>query len=150
MNIPHSKCGRHAATCALTGGQSPVFICMQGFPPMSKYALQVVMKLAACYGLKSSAQGSGKKQFVVVWPLASSCSCLLSTCLTFPTVEYIVLHITGVSPVVCSIFQCLLTRQWLCDHVCVLPRLLLHVMSHTCKLSSARHVHSLLVTFMPP
>ncbi len=33
---------------------------------MNKYGLQTVMKLASCYGLKSSAQGSGKKQFVVV------------------------------------------------------------------------------------
>lgn len=39
---------------------------MQGFPPMSKYGLQTVMNLASCYGLKASAQGSGKKQFVVV------------------------------------------------------------------------------------
>ncbi|DBA81505.1 TPA: hypothetical protein ACH3X1_007281 [Trebouxia sp. C0004] len=39
---------------------------MKGFSPMNKYGLQTVMKLASCYGLKSSAQGSGKKQFVVV------------------------------------------------------------------------------------
>lgn len=43
--------------------------CLQGFPPMSKYGLQMVMKLASCYGLKASAQGSGKKQFVVVGSL---------------------------------------------------------------------------------
>ena len=42
---------------------------MQGFSPMNKYGLQTVIKLASCYGLKSSAQGSGKKQFVVVRPL---------------------------------------------------------------------------------
>lgn len=47
---------------------------MQGFPPMNKYGLQTVMKLASCYGLKSSAQGSGKKQFVVVRPSAPSAS----------------------------------------------------------------------------
>lgn len=39
---------------------------MQGFSPMNKFGLNTVMKLASCYGLKSSAQGSGKKQFVVV------------------------------------------------------------------------------------
>ena len=36
---------------------------------MNRYGLQTVMKLASCYGLKSSAQGSGKKQFVVVRPV---------------------------------------------------------------------------------
>ena len=36
--------------------------CVQGFPPMNKYGLQMVIKLASCYGLKASAQGSGKKQ----------------------------------------------------------------------------------------
>ena len=41
-------------------------VCMQGFSPMNKFGLNTVMKLASCYGLKSSAQGSGKKQFVVV------------------------------------------------------------------------------------
>lgn len=51
-------------------------LCVQGFSPMNKYGLQTVMKLASCYGLKSSAQGSGKKQFVVVrFPR----SCLLTT-----------------------------------------------------------------------
>lgn len=38
---------------------------------MNRYGLQTVMKLASCYGLKSSAQGSGKKQFVVVSSLRS-------------------------------------------------------------------------------
>ena len=33
---------------------------------MNRYGLQMVIKLASCYGLKASAQGSGKKQFVVV------------------------------------------------------------------------------------
>lgn len=33
---------------------------------MNKYGLQMVIKLASCYGLKASAQGSGKKHFVVV------------------------------------------------------------------------------------
>ena len=42
---------------------------------MNKYGLQTVMKLASCYGLKSSAQGSGKKQFVVV-----SHPCALAQC----------------------------------------------------------------------
>ena len=42
---------------------------------MNKYGLQTVMKLASCYGLKSSAQGSGKKQFVVV-----SQPCALAQC----------------------------------------------------------------------
>ncbi|DBB10682.1 TPA: hypothetical protein ACH3X3_007185 [Trebouxia sp. C0006] len=46
---------------------------MKGFPPMNKYGLQTVMKLASCYGLKSSAQGSGKKQFVVVASCERTC-----------------------------------------------------------------------------
>ena len=33
---------------------------------MGKFGLQAVMRLASCYGLKASAQGSGKKKFVVV------------------------------------------------------------------------------------
>lgn len=33
---------------------------------MKRYGLQAVMKLASCYGLKASEQGSGKKQFIVV------------------------------------------------------------------------------------
>ena len=48
---------------------------VQGFSPMNKYGLQTVMKLASCYGLKSSAQGSGKKQFVVV-NSPRSCLCV--------------------------------------------------------------------------
>lgn len=39
---------------------------------MNKYGLHLVMKLASCYGLKASAQGSGKKQFVVVGCLNSA------------------------------------------------------------------------------
>ena len=48
-----------------------------GFDPMSKHGLQTVMKLASCYGLKASAQGSGKKQFVVVCYLLAYASVVL-------------------------------------------------------------------------
>lgn len=47
---------------------------------MNKYGLQTVMKLASCYGLKSSAQGSGKKQFVVVRPLILPCDDICRAC----------------------------------------------------------------------
>ena len=56
------------------GSPEIVGVCVQGFSPMNKYGLQMVMKLASCYGLKSSAQGSGKKQFVVVY-FSWSCLC---------------------------------------------------------------------------
>ena len=56
---------------------------LQGFPPMNKYGLQTVMKLASCYGLKSSAQGSGKKQFVVVSHPCALVQCQDTVCLLF-------------------------------------------------------------------
>ncbi|KAL3152305.1 hypothetical protein ABBQ32_001376 [Trebouxia sp. C0010 RCD-2024] len=46
---------------------------MKGFSPMNKFGLNTVMRLASCYGLKSSAQGSGKKQFVVVASCERTC-----------------------------------------------------------------------------
>lgn len=39
---------------------------MQAFPPMSMYGLAFTQKAAALYGLKSAAQGSGRKRFVIV------------------------------------------------------------------------------------
>ena len=40
--------------------------CVQAFPPMNMYGLAFTQKAAGLYGLKSSAQGSGRKRFVIV------------------------------------------------------------------------------------
>lgn len=41
-------------------------MCVQAFPPMNMYGLAFTQKAAGLYGLKSSAQGSGRKRFVIV------------------------------------------------------------------------------------
>ena len=41
-------------------------MCVQAFPPMSLYGLAFTQKAAGLYGLKSSAQGSGRKRFVIL------------------------------------------------------------------------------------
>lgn len=38
----------------------------QAFPPMNMYGLAFTQKAAGLYGLKSSAQGSGRKRFIIV------------------------------------------------------------------------------------
>ncbi|KAK9816982.1 hypothetical protein WJX72_007795 [[Myrmecia] bisecta] len=46
---------------------------MKAFPPMGKYGLERTQKLASCYGLKSSQQGSGNRRFVVVAATNRTC-----------------------------------------------------------------------------